>query len=290
MNNGPDFLCIGAEKAGTTWLYDNIRHHPGIWLPPPPFKELHYFDDRVPHKDLLHLGRFHHGGIVRRYSPLLRSPRYETFRWLWKFNHHHSDSMHWYRSLFKDEDKVAGDITPLYSTLDERGVEYVRRVVGDQCRIFIILRDPVSRLWSSIKMLYRFKGTDITQADKSSIMSEISKPYMALKSDYSRMIETWKPYFTDDMFGIYFYDDMVADNAAFLDQICQFIGLKPGGWTSPHLERRSNKDKSEIKMPAEIRSAISRHYLPELEELSGLVGGHSLQWLQNARETLKTDA
>ncbi|OGT83573.1 MAG: hypothetical protein A3H91_02535 [Gammaproteobacteria bacterium RIFCSPLOWO2_02_FULL_61_13] len=38
----PDFLCIGAQKAGTTWLYENLRRHPEIFLPHR--KELHYFD------------------------------------------------------------------------------------------------------------------------------------------------------------------------------------------------------------------------------------------------------
>lgn len=38
----PDFLCIGAQKAGTTWLYENLRLHPDIYLTPR--KELHYFD------------------------------------------------------------------------------------------------------------------------------------------------------------------------------------------------------------------------------------------------------
>jgi hypothetical protein len=38
----PDFLGIGAQKAGTTWLYENLRCHPEIFLPDQ--KELHYFD------------------------------------------------------------------------------------------------------------------------------------------------------------------------------------------------------------------------------------------------------
>lgn len=43
----PDFLGIGAQKAGSTWLHANLVHHPGIHLPPA--KELHYFDwYRVP--------------------------------------------------------------------------------------------------------------------------------------------------------------------------------------------------------------------------------------------------
>jgi len=38
----PDFLGIGAQKAGTTWLYGNLQQHPQLFLPEP--KELHYFD------------------------------------------------------------------------------------------------------------------------------------------------------------------------------------------------------------------------------------------------------
>lgn len=26
----PDFLVIGAQKAGTTWLYLNLMSHPGV--------------------------------------------------------------------------------------------------------------------------------------------------------------------------------------------------------------------------------------------------------------------
>jgi hypothetical protein len=40
----PDFLGIGAQKSGTTWLYENLRAHPQAFLPEP--KELHYFDQR----------------------------------------------------------------------------------------------------------------------------------------------------------------------------------------------------------------------------------------------------
>src|SRR3954466_10680627 len=39
---GPDFLCIGAQKGGTGWLYEQLRFHPDFWMPP--LKELHYFD------------------------------------------------------------------------------------------------------------------------------------------------------------------------------------------------------------------------------------------------------
>jgi hypothetical protein len=39
----PDFLGIGAQKAGTTWLFEQLRTHPEIYFPRR--KELHYFDE-----------------------------------------------------------------------------------------------------------------------------------------------------------------------------------------------------------------------------------------------------
>lgn len=37
----PSFICIGAQKAGTTWLYVNLKRHPQFRFKS---KEVHYFD------------------------------------------------------------------------------------------------------------------------------------------------------------------------------------------------------------------------------------------------------
>jgi len=50
----PDFLGIGAMKSGTTWLYENLRCHPDIFVPDR--KELYYFSHGF------------HEGRLRRYS------------------------------------------------------------------------------------------------------------------------------------------------------------------------------------------------------------------------------
>ena len=39
----PNFLCVGAQKAGTTTLYEVLKHHPDIILPS--IKEPHFFDE-----------------------------------------------------------------------------------------------------------------------------------------------------------------------------------------------------------------------------------------------------
>jgi hypothetical protein len=42
---GPDFLGIGAQKAATTWLYENLSRHPQIAFPAG--KEIHFWDERA---------------------------------------------------------------------------------------------------------------------------------------------------------------------------------------------------------------------------------------------------
>jgi hypothetical protein len=41
----PNFLGIGAQKAGTTWLHHNLQAHPDVWMPR--VKEVHYFDEKI---------------------------------------------------------------------------------------------------------------------------------------------------------------------------------------------------------------------------------------------------
>lgn len=50
----PHFLGIGAQKAGTSWLYENLRCHPDLYLPDQ--KELHFWDRRY-HRSLAFYSR-----------------------------------------------------------------------------------------------------------------------------------------------------------------------------------------------------------------------------------------
>lgn len=42
LKYSPHFICIGAQKSGTTWLHNNLSLHSEIYLPEQ--KELHYFN------------------------------------------------------------------------------------------------------------------------------------------------------------------------------------------------------------------------------------------------------
>lgn len=52
----PNFLCVGAPQAGTTWLYHNLSLHPDACIP---LKEPKYFDKNLTRRPLLWYARLY---------------------------------------------------------------------------------------------------------------------------------------------------------------------------------------------------------------------------------------
>jgi hypothetical protein len=68
----PDFICVGAQKSGTTWLYKQLLSHPQVFMPA---KELDYF---YGSKDLIWYGQqFEGAGVGQRCGDI--SPNYAAF-------------------------------------------------------------------------------------------------------------------------------------------------------------------------------------------------------------------
>ena len=107
----PDFLCVGAQKGGTSWLYRQLEPHPDFWMPP--VKELHYFDE---------LSRI--AAIASARPRNDRDRRFlESIRHLSARSYLDLES---YAALFAAKDSLlSGDITPAYSMLNDEVVERV---------------------------------------------------------------------------------------------------------------------------------------------------------------------
>ena len=137
---GPDFLVIGAQRAGTTWLHRVLRQHPALWLPP--VKELHYFDRLETKRTILDPKERRRVGVKR----LLSLDPWLVSYWF------RARSDEWYARLFraaKANGLVAGEITPAYATLDETVLRRIKRM-NDTIKLIFVMRDPVERAWSAV--------------------------------------------------------------------------------------------------------------------------------------------
>ncbi|MDG9667856.1 sulfotransferase [Hahella sp. CR1] len=275
---GPDFICIGAQKAGTTWLYDQLAHHPQVWLPV--IKELHYFNFAQPNALLAGKEGYPWGSPLERMRFLKQRPDMETLKWLLRYNFG-AKSSSWYRNLFPRIDgKVSGELTPAYSTLDERGVDLVKSTVSERCRILLIIRDPVERAWSGVKMNYRWTGEDVTQEEIEGLRARIGSNTVRLRSEYSKIIPRWKERFPD-RFSLLFYEDLKAAPEAFFKHVCSLLGISQD-YIPDTLHKRSNEDREGISMPKVAREILEEMLVSEIEHFKAVRDEYlreEAQWL-----------
>jgi len=297
MTRKVDFLGIGAQRAGTTWLWQNLRQHPSIWLPPR--KELHYFDRSpiYPSPSFLAseylidrlLGREDHNKrfrkeFIRGLGGAIISKDWEKTRWTLRyFLGTYNDD--WYLSLFRPgEGKVKGEITPSYSMLTLKDVKHIRELFP-KLKVILILRNPIHRAWSQVRYAWtKRQFNSISNLDK--IKKLIDSPAQSLRSDYVRTLGIWILCFPKGQIYIGFYDDIVQDPQGWILDILEFLGVDNTGFSNAETLNKKVNVSRVLEMPAEIKYYLAKKYYPELLKLNTLVGSHSAVWLRETEKIL----
>ncbi len=193
----PDFLCIGAQKAGTSWLYAHLSRHPQIWMSP--LKELHYFDRASkyasscelsissPVNRLLKMTPNEREVFKKRIKLIVKNLKRSDFRtaaWWhnWTFGHYNDN---WYINLYRNREphQICGEITPSYSILDSSDIEKIKRMNQD-IKLIFMMRNPVDRAWSMARFDEGRKYTEINLESDSDILAFLKMPSVELRGNY----------------------------------------------------------------------------------------------------------
>ena len=158
----PKFLCIGAQKAGTSWLYAQLQTHPEVWMPP--VKELQFFNHLyVPAHRAWTTWHIRQGAaralaVPRRARPRPRtSATCATSPTSARASSSPTAGTGGPSSAPRTQGKLVGEITPEYSTIPEAGIRHVRALLG-AVRVIYLIRAPVSRALSQLQMNLSRKG------------------------------------------------------------------------------------------------------------------------------------
>ena len=270
---GPDFLCVGAQKAGTGWLYEQLRSHPDFWMPP--LKELHYFD---------RLGRARVGKKRDRLEAAREGARDERdVRFLEAMKTLSAQSqidLPMYGALFAPKSSfISGDMTPGYSTLQADTIE---RIIAafPSLKVIFIARDPVERAWSQLSMWVRnglISQFDLNDAD--SVARNLKRPEVLARSYPSKIVARWRQHVRSDLFQVYFFDDLKRNPAALRSAIVQFLGgdpQRPSGDLKPDHNTKARKEK--LPLSDEMRSWLARFFENELKACAIELGGTAAEW------------
>jgi hypothetical protein len=264
---GPDFVCIGAVKAGTQWLYDQVRSHPDCWMTP--IKELHYFNQaRVrafPPANFLRAGD---RARLRRRA----DPRALAFFSALRMCEGYGLEPDLYRSLFLPKgDKKSGDVSPGYCALDAATVEAVAHALPET-KFLYIAREPVARAWSDISMTARQGKFDRKVLwCEAALRHYLTEKRMDDLSYSSRIVQRWASAFPPERFRVFFFDVTEADSDGQRREIFKWIGLDPDkhGRYAPDFNVKKGREK--LTLTPQIRGWLESFYAAEREAFNRLL-------------------
>ncbi|WP_244931993.1 sulfotransferase [Nocardioides sp. W7] len=205
----PDFLVIGAPKAGTTALHSALRQHPEVFTTTP--KEPKYFlcDDAPP--------------------PDWRGPgdRHSQQEWIWRWDQ--------YERLFEPagREQLRGESTPFYLWSRSAHQRIAERL--PDVRLIAVVRDPIDRAYSNWMHLWcdglepvgDFEEAFARQQER---MADGWAPFWryAGLGRYGEQLQHLYRYVDSERVLVMRYRELVDDPRAAVDRACTFLGITPG--------------------------------------------------------------
>ncbi len=279
---------VGAVKAGTSWLYSYLEGHPECAMPP--FKELRYFY-------VLESG--YYDGQIKMTRNLVQELKQsletgkakdvqatklrlnKTRHWL-KVLQLRAEAPEAYAEYMMDvagDAKLTADITPEYSMMPVSRLKQMANLVA-QTRFVYILRDPVDRLWSNIRMNAKRKS-DSPELIRGHALVEVDevlngKPNEAFdRSDYAQGLDALEQAVPAARRKVLFYETLFSDDT--IRDLCGFLGLR--NHPAP-LKKRIHEGVS-IRLDTARRNGLQKLLAPQYHAVEKRFQSLPAAWQDN---------
>lgn len=200
----PNFLILGAAKAGTTALYFQLRQHPDIFLSP--VKEPHFFSYLGSDLDLRGPGDYIPRVALRDFAA--------------------------YQALFAGAGtaRAIGEASPTYLYVEGTAGRIRRHLPG--ARLVVSLRQPAERAFSAYLHVRRDDREPLRDfaealAQEPERIAARWEPiwHYAAGGYYYRQLLPYFEQFPKEQIHIILYEEYRADPTAVLTGLCRFLGV-----------------------------------------------------------------
>lgn len=201
-----NFLIVGGAKCGTTSLYKYLLEHHDVFLP----------DHKEP--------RFFISSLLNNMD--VNDPRFKMFK------KGTISSLKDYKKLFEVKESAVGEASAEYLFYYKTAIPNIKKILGDDVKLIIILRDPVERAYSSYLHLYRF-GHE-TNSFEESLRKEEERFrmnwrsvlfYHKLAGLYYEQVKAYMDNFNN--VKLLFLDELKESPKKTMKKVYEFIGVTP---------------------------------------------------------------
>lgn len=254
-----NFFCIGAGKAGTTWLWSLLNQHPEIMLPK--IKEMHYFNT-------------------------------QSFEDPEMLNPISKQNLEWYHKHFDfDDDILCGDFTPCY-IWDRDAVKKIHRY-NPNAKIIAILRNPFERTFSQYK--FAVNQGRIPEIDFSEAIENYE--FLTRESLYANDLKKTQEIFGKHNVLVLNFDDLIKDTERVLKVVEEFLCIKEYKFNVGLAVENSGgspKHKKLIRLLTKTRIFLKKYQLLKLYLFLRNIGGSKISKFlrkptKNKKNEVKTD-
>ncbi len=267
-------FCLGATKAGTSWLHDQLVAHPECRLRA--IKEYHYFS-KVKSADFQsvltanehEIARLTARNATRLPEQCIWAKGYiadlQAYAPVLALQTQNAVAFAGLLASAPGVGHVVGDFTPAYALLSEEKLVEIAKFAPDTRAIYLI-RDPVARLWSHIRMVAsRSNPADMAEAAWGLLRRVVDldpsgdAQGIVQRGDYAAIIPKISRAFHPSRLLIMFYEEMMT--APGFARICAFLGIanRPADFG-----RKVHAGKA-LGLTASDRSAAARFLRPQYE-------------------------
>jgi len=289
--NFPDFLVIGPQRTGTTWLCQNLRVHPEIFITRP--KELYYFSElKNGSPRPLVVRRAEKPGNLRRPREYLVSKAIEFWLKYLMVRDYEPDELNWYSNMFSTNTvegkyrsvrnlikykrrikfKMAGEGTATYAILKDDVLREIT-VLNPGIKAILMVREPVERAWSHAKKdLIDIPGRSIEEVSDEEFREFLLRDEHIERGMYSSIIEKWEGHIQKDHLFVGSFKDIVQKPGELLRSIFRFLGVEDRAEYVGGLSKTVVNPSSSYAVPDRVRNLLEPVYEEEKRRLKGRFG------------------
>lgn len=230
---------IGAPKSGTSWLYGYLRDHPQVLMSP--IKEMNVFNARF-RPDLAKDWNEKFAAKLKKMEASGDAPKrqLEAMRMRVAMSTDPSAYIRFFKQLTRPEYKAFGEVSPGYILLREDGLAALRDQ-HPKTRVILLMRDPVERVWSAVRMRQRESGVDAVEGFDSAVKNDL----MMERGRYDLIVSALDKVFAPEDVWLGFYETLFEEEK--IRSLCDFAEVD---YVEADFDRRPNV-APEADMPAE---------------------------------------